>query len=71
MNETGEIDDRIERLETRVTYQDDMIEQLNQTVTAQWKKIDTLSREIARLRERLEEAETNAPGPANEPPPHY
>ncbi|MGX0960023.1 SlyX protein [Bradyrhizobium japonicum] len=52
-------------------YQDDTIETLNQTITAQWKQIDALTRKIAELGERLQEAETHAPGPANEPPPHY
>ena len=74
-NETktpGEIlGERVDALEMRIAYQDDTIETLNQTITAQWKQIDMLTRKIAELGERLQEAETNAPGPANEPPPHY
>ena len=62
---------RIDALETRLTFQDETIETLNQTVTAQWLKIDALTRQIAGLSKRLEEAEAGAPGPANEPPPHY
>ena len=71
---TGEIKnlaERIDTLETRLAYQDDTIETLNQTITAQWKQIDLLTRKVAELGERLQEAEANAPGPANEPPPHY
>ncbi|MGY4330384.1 putative coiled-coil protein SlyX [Bradyrhizobium sp. LB7.2] len=49
----------------------DTIETLNQTITAQWRQIDALTRKIAELGERLQEAEANAPGAANEPPPHY
>jgi SlyX protein len=30
-----------------------------------------LTRQLANLNERLQEAETRAPGAANEPPPHY
>jgi len=30
-----------------------------------------LTRKVTELGERLQEAETNAPGPANERPPHY
>jgi SlyX protein len=30
-----------------------------------------LTRQLAELKERLREAESNLPGPANEPPPHY
>ena len=54
-----------------LAYQDDTIETLNQTITAQWKQIDALTRQIAQLGERLQEAEANAPGAANERPPHY
>jgi SlyX protein len=62
---------RIDTLETRLAYQDDTIETLNETITAQWKQIDLLTRQIAQLNERLQEAEANAPGAVNEPPPHY
>jgi len=62
--------DRIDALEIRVTFQDATIETLNQTITTQWQQIDALTRQVAALRERLQEAEA-APGPANERPPHY
>ncbi len=62
---------RIDALEMRLTYQDVTIETLNQTITAQWVEIDRLTRQVAELKERLREAESNAPGPVNEPPPHY
>jgi len=71
MSETKGLSERIDALEMRVAYQDDTIETLNQTITAQWKQIDALTRQLAQLSERLQEAEANAPGPANEPPPHY
>lgn len=70
-NEIKTLSDRIDMLETRLAYQDDTIETLNQTITAQWKQIDTLTRQLTQLSERLQEAETNAPGPTNERPPHY
>lgn len=70
-NEIKTLTDRIDMLETRLAYQDDTIETLNQTITAQWKQIDALTRQLAQLSERLQEAETNAPGPTNERPPHY
>lgn len=70
-NEIKSLGERIDTLETRLAYQDDTIETLNQTITAQWKQIDLLTRKIVELGERLQEAEANAPGPANEPPPHY
>ncbi|MBH5388791.1 SlyX family protein [Bradyrhizobium diversitatis] len=70
-NEIKALSERIDTLETRLAYQDDTIETLNQTITAQWKQIDRLTRQITELNTRLQEAEANAPGPANEPPPHY
>ncbi len=63
--------ERIDALEIRLTYQDEAIETLNKTITAQWKQIDALTRRIAELSERLKEAEADAPGAANERPPHY
>jgi SlyX protein len=62
--------ERIDALETRLTFQDETIETLNKTITAQWLKIDALTRQLANLSERLLEAEAHTPG-ANEPPPHY
>jgi SlyX protein len=71
MNDAKALGDRIDVLETRLTFQDESIETLNKTITAQWQKIDALTRQVASLSERLREAEANAPGAANEPPPHY
>jgi SlyX protein len=63
--------ERIDALEMRLTYQDEAIETLNHTITKQWLEIDRLTRQLAELKERLLEAESRVPGPANEPPPHY
>lgn len=71
MSDRNALGERIDALEARVAYQDDTIESLNQTITAQWKQIDALSRKMAALNDRLQEAEARAPGPANERPPHY
>ena len=71
MSEAKTPSERIDALEMRLTYQDVTIETLNQTITAQWVEIDRLTRQVAELKERLREAESSAPGPANEPPPHY
>jgi SlyX protein len=65
------LSERIDALEARLMFQDDTIETLNQTITAQWREIDALKRQIALLGQRLEEAQANAEGPRNEPPPHY
>ncbi|UGY01076.1 SlyX family protein [Bradyrhizobium quebecense] len=71
MNDAAKLSERIDALEVRLTYQDEAIETLNQTITAQWKQIDALTRQLAQLRDRLQEAERQAPGAANERPPHY
>ena len=71
MSDADALRERIDALEMRLTYQDVTIETLNQTITAQWVEIDRLTRQVTELKERLQEAESNAPGPANEPPPHY
>ena len=71
MSDAKALGERIDALETRLTFQDETIETLNKTITAQWLKIDALTRQVANLSERLQEAETHAPDVANEPPPHY
>jgi SlyX protein len=71
MSDAKSLGERIDVLETRLTFQDETIETLNKTITAQWQQIDALTRQLAALSERLREAEANAPNAANEPPPHY
>jgi SlyX protein len=71
MTDVNGLSERIDALEMRLTYQDVTIETLNQTITEQWAQIDRLTRQVAELKERVREAERNAPGPVNEPPPHY
>jgi SlyX protein len=71
MNDVTVLSERIDALEMRLTYQDETIETLNQTITDQWRKIDALTRQMTELKERLQQAESNLPGPVNEPPPHY
>jgi SlyX protein len=72
MSELKALTDRLDRLEERLAFQDDTIETLNRTITEQWAKIDALTRQLSALNERLREAESQMPRPANEPPPpHY
>jgi len=71
MNEVQALSNRIDMLEAQLVFQEATIETLNQTVTAQWHQIDVLTRQVANLNQRLQEAEANVPGLANEPPPHY
>lgn len=71
MSDLKTLGDRIDTLEARLAFQDDTIETLNKTITDQWTKIDALTRQLMALSERLREAESQMPRPANEPPPHY
>ena len=71
MSDLKTLSERIDTLEARLAFQDDTIETLNKTVTEQWAKIDTVARQLMALNERLREAESQMPRPANEPPPHY
>ena len=71
MSDVKTLSERIDVLETRLTFQDETIETLNKAITAQWQQIDALTRQRVNLNERLQAAESHAPGAANEPPPHY
>ncbi len=71
MSDEKTLSDRIDGLESKLMFQDETIETLNKTITEQWLKIDALTRQLLSLSERLREAEANAPGHTNEPPPHY
>ena len=64
---------RLDELEMRVVHQDQTIEDLNAAITAQWKLIERLEREVARLGERVADAERSSgdAAPVDRPPPHY
>ncbi|MGA2287674.1 SlyX family protein [Bradyrhizobium sp.] len=68
MSDVKTLSDRLDALESRLMFQDDTIETLNQTITEQWLMIDALTRQLASLSERLQDAEAPA---TSEPPPHY
>jgi len=71
MSDKKTLSNRVDALESKLMFQEETIETLNKTITEQWLKIDALTRQVSSLSERLQEAEANAPGAANEPPPHY
>jgi len=73
MSDDEALNARIDALEIRVAYQDEIIEDLNETIVAQWKQIDLLTRQVAALTDRIQEAEHKAGGPSapEQPPPHY
>ncbi len=71
MTEIDALSARIETLEVRIAYQDRTIEVLNSTITDQWKRVDDLVRQLARLSDRLEQAEAREQPAPMEKPPHY
>ena len=71
MSDEKALSDRVDALESKLMFQDETIETLNKTITEQWLKIDALTRQVLSLSDRVQEAEANTRGAANEPPPHY
>ena len=73
MTDTPNTSARLDELEMRVVHQDQTIEDLNAAITAQWKLIERLERQVARLAERVADAEQSAgqAAPVDRPPPHY
>jgi SlyX protein len=68
----GQINDRLEVLETKVLYQDRTIDELNEVVTKQQDQIDLLLEEVKRLRDVLQNApDSGIEGGEEPPPPHY
>ena len=73
MTDSLDTSPRLDELEVRVVHQDQTIEDLNAAITAQWKLIERLERQVARLAERVADAEQSAgqAAPVDRPPPHY
>jgi SlyX protein len=68
------IEERLIDIEIRLTRQDDLVDALNKTIYAQQKKIDELEALCTALAKRIKEMRDTtieAPGAANERPPHY
>jgi SlyX protein len=64
--------DRIERIETRVAYQEQSIQQLSDVVYRQEKQIAVLEAAVTMLRDRVGKLADAVPDPArDETPPHY
>jgi SlyX protein len=69
---SSSIEDRFERLESRVLYQDRTIEDLNTVVTRQQNQIDALTSDIERLRAIIQNPPQDSIDTSEEPPPpHY
>jgi SlyX protein len=67
------IEERLENIEAKITFQEDLIEELNKTVYQQQQKLDRLEafcESLAGHIQSLAEA-GNDSKPSNERPPHY
>ena len=66
------MNERLEKIETKLGLSEDLLEELNKTVYRQQMQIEQLRREIASLREQVQAAQPNEPRNLNdEIPPHY
>ena len=66
------MDERLEKIETKLSLAEDLLEALNETVYRQQRQIEQLQRELVTLREQVRAALPNEPRDlGNEVPPHY
>jgi SlyX protein len=66
------MEDRLEKIESKLSLAEDLLESLNDTVYRQQRQIEQLQREIVTLREQVRAALPNEPRNLNdEIPPHY
>ena len=66
------MNDRLEKIETKLSLSEDLLEELNKSVYQQQRQIEQLQREIVRLREQVLAALPNEARNLNdEIPPHY
>ena len=71
--EDARVDQRLTELEIKAAFTEDLVEELNHTIVRQQQQIDLLVRELLRLRDQAESAQTQ-PGLRSlrdELPPHY
>jgi SlyX protein len=67
-------EERLEKIETKIAYQEDLIEELNKTVYQQQKELERLKATCASLASHvasLYESSNESKPAVNERPPHY
>jgi SlyX protein len=66
------VDERLERIETKLSLSEDLLETLNDIVVRQQREIEQLRSEIVTLREQIKASLPNEPrNLIDEIPPHY
>jgi SlyX protein len=72
MSDADDIDERLERLESRLMLAEDQIDALNETVYRQQRLIDRLQAQAVQLVQQFQSAQAAARGlPEDEIPPHW
>ena len=74
MASSAELQQQVEELQSQLAFQEDTVSALNTALAAQQKEILTLQRQLALLKQRLDEqaSQIGDAGPdADEKPPHY
>jgi len=66
------MDDRLEKIETKLGLAEDLLESLNDTVYRQQRQIEVLQQELVTLRQQVQNGLPNEPrNLSDEIPPHY
>ena len=66
------MEDRLEKIETKLTLSEDLLEELNKTVYRQQMQIDQLQQDLLSLRKQVLASLPNEPrNLSDEIPPHY
>jgi SlyX protein len=66
------MEDRLEKIETKLSLADDMIEELNKTIYRQQRQIEQLQQEVVTLRQQLQASlPAEQRSLMDEIPPHY
>ena len=66
------MEDRLEKIEIKLSLSEDLLEELNKTVYRQQRQIEQMQREIVTLREQLRASQPHEARNLNdEIPPHY
>ncbi len=72
INSKEDLQQYLNDLESRLTFQDETIEALNEMVTKQWAIIDRLEQKLKTLDNQMYDMEHQQTGPKSDPPPpHY
>ncbi|MFC4276397.1 SlyX family protein [Achromobacter aloeverae] len=73
MENIQELTRRVDELEIKASFADDMLEQLNQVILRQQREIDGLARQLADMRQQVDQAGagTTLASLRDEIPPHY